>query len=213
MAPESQGIRETRQPSRLSAQALRLQYLTIGWNVVEGVLCVAIGYSTSGLSLLAFGVDSFIEVSASLVMVWRLLFRGDARAVERVEKRARRLIGASFFALGAFVAYEAIQDLALHLPPERTIAGIVIAALSATVMPLLGRAKRRIAVQLNMSSLASESAQTSICGYLSLILLTAILLYSGLGWWWADAAGAILMVPIIMREGVESFRSKECCCP
>lgn len=194
-----------------SRQALRLEYLTIGWNVVEGVVSVAAGAVASVLALTAFGIDSFIEVAASCVMVWRLAGHGKAHA-EMAELRARRLIGISFFALGTYILIEAALDLYHRSPPENSLIGIIIAVLSAIVMPFLGRAKRRLAGKMEMSSLASESAQTSICGYLSLILLASLLLHWMFGWWWSDAVGALAMVPIIMKEGVESFRGKECRC-
>ena len=194
------------------ASALRFEYLTIAWNIIEGVLCVALGASASILSLVAFGIDSFIEVSASLVLVWRLRSHASPEHAEHAELRARKLVGLSFFALAAYIGVEAALDLWHHSPPETSVAGIVIAALSATVMPLLGKAKHRLAVRLEMSSLASESAQTSLCGYLSIILLASLVIYRITGWWWVDAVSSLAMLPIIVREGMESFRGKPCGC-
>jgi divalent metal cation (Fe/Co/Zn/Cd) transporter len=191
---------------------LRLQWLTLAYNVVEGVLCVALGVATSGLAILAFGIDSFIEVSATLTGIWRLTVAGDAAGVERAELRARRLIGVSFLALAAYITVESLLDLREGAAPERSLAAVAIAAASAVSMPILGRWKRRLAVRMGISSLASEAAQTSICGYMSLILLAALAVFHVTGWWWADAAGALAMVPLIVKEGVDSFRGKACCC-
>lgn len=193
-------------------KALKLEYITISYNVIEAVLSVGAGIAASVLSLVAFGVDSVIEVSASVIMLWRLYARGEPEQIERMEKRAQKLVALSFFALGAMVAAEALRDLLSHSAPENTLLGIAIAAASAVVMPLLARAKRNQARALNMSSLASEAAQTNLCGYLSIILLTSLLLYRTFGWWWSDAVGALLMLPIIFHEGVESWRGKNCCC-
>jgi divalent metal cation (Fe/Co/Zn/Cd) transporter len=195
-----------------AASALRLEYLTIAYNVIEGVVCVALGVLTSGLAILAFGIDSFIEVSASLVLVWRLRARGGAEQLARAELLARRGVGLSFLALGAYIAVESVSDLLHREPPQRSLAALAMAAASAVVMPLLGRVKRRLAIRMNMSSLASEAAQTRICGWMSLILLTALGAYQLTGWWWADAVGALAMLPIILWEGVQSFRGKACCC-
>lgn len=198
--------------ARHTRAALLLQYLTIGYNVVEGVVCVALGAATGGLAILAFGLDSFVEVLASLVMVRRLRFRGSPAEVERAELRARRGVGVTFFILGGYVLFEAVRDLAEREPPEQSILVLVIAAFSAVAMPLLGRLKRRLATRMRMSSLASEAAQTTICGWLSLILLLAVGAHHLTDWWWVDAVGALAMLPIIIYEGVGSFRGKACDC-
>lgn len=209
--PVGAGLQDPDHLARVGRRALRSEYLTIAWNVIEGVTSVAFGVVGSAVSLVAFGLDSFIEVSASAVLVWRL-GQSDTSRAELAERRARQTVGVLFFALGAYVMAEALLDLVHREPPTQTLPGIIIAAISAVAMPVLGRIKRRLAGQLGMSSLASESAQTSICGYLSLILLASLLLYRAFGWWWADGVGALAMVPIIIWEGVESFRGKACEC-
>ena len=198
--------------ARHTRAALLLQYITIGYNVVEGVVCVALGAATGGLAILAFGLDSFVEVLASMVMVRRLRFRGSPAEVERAELRARRWVGVTFFILAGYVMVEAVRDLAEREPPDRSVLVLVIAAASAVAMPLLGALKRRLAVRMRMSSLASEAAQTTICGWLSIILLVAVAVHHLTGWWWVDAAGALAMLPVIVREGVESIRGKACAC-
>ncbi len=195
-----------------SRAALRLEYLTIGYNVVEGIVCVALGLVTSGLAILAFGIDSFIEVSASLVMVWRLRARGSPADLERAEHTARRAIAVCFHALAAYIAIEAGHDLWHAEAPDRSLAAVLIAAASAVAMPVLARLKRRLALRMGMASLASEAMQTAICGYLSLILLAALAVYQVTGWWWVDAVGALAMVPIIVREGVSAWRGRSCGC-
>lgn len=197
---------------RHSRVLLRLQWFSLAYNVVECVLCVALGLATSGLAILAFGIDSLIEVSATAVAIWRIRLRGAAEHIERAELSARRAIGVSFFALAVYIVVESALDLLAGEGPDKSLAAVAIAAASAVSMPLLGRWKRRLAVRMGISSLASEAAQTSICGYMSVILLVALLLYQLTGWWWIDAAGALAMVPLILKEGVDSFRGKACGC-
>jgi divalent metal cation (Fe/Co/Zn/Cd) transporter len=191
---------------------LRLQWFSLGYNVVECVLCVALGLATSGLAILAFGIDSLIEVSATAVGIWRLKVRGGAGRVERAEHLARRTIGASFFALALYIIVESALDLSRGEGPDHSLAAVAIAAASAVSMPLLGRWKRRLANRMGISSLASEAAQTSICGYMSVILLVALALYQATGWWWVDAVGALAMVPLIVKEGADGLRGKSCGC-
>ena len=193
--------------------ALILQTITIGYNVVEGIVCVIAGGVTGVISILAFGIDSFIEVLASVIMVRRLRFRGTNDEMERAEIRARRGVGISFFILAGYILFAAIGDLLAHEPPDQSTLALVIAAASAVAMPLLGRIKRKLAHRMNMASLASEAAQTTLCGWLSIILLLTVGIYRLTGWWWADAVGAMAMTPIIVAEGVKSLQGKSCGCP
>lgn len=183
----------------------RLEYLTIGWNSLEAVIAVAAGLIAGSIALVGFGIDSVIEVSSGAIVLWRLV-SGDHR-----EKLALRLVGISFLALSAYVAFDAVKSVVLGQPPETSTVGIVIAALSLIVMPVLAREKRKVAAKLNSRAMQADSRQTDICAYLSAILLIGLGLNAMFGWWWADPAAALIMVPIIAREGIQALRGETCC--
>ena len=161
------------------------------------------------MALVSFGLDSLIEVASALILLWRLRAMDQERR-KVAERTARRLVGICFVLLAAYVAVESARALWRHTVPERSIAGIAIACAAVAVMPLLGRAKRRVAAELGSVALHSDSRQADFCAYLSAILLLGLLLNWLLGWWWADAAAALVMVPIIAREGVQGLRGKGC---
>ncbi|PWU20548.1 MAG: hypothetical protein C5B48_12430 [Candidatus Rokuibacteriota bacterium] len=189
----------------------RLQYLTIAWNSAECVVALVAGFLAGSVALVGFGFDSAIEVTSSLAAVWRLLRDSDEARREVVERRALRMIGACFVLLAAYVLYDAVATLVSGRAPERSLTGLVLAALSLVVMPLLARAKRRIAAKLDSGALEAETRQTEICAYLSAILLTGLGLNAWFGWWWADPVAGLFMVPIIGREGAEAVRGRTCC--
>lgn len=185
----------------------RLEWFTLGWNVIEGVVSVGAGAMAGSTALVGFGVDSFIESASGGVLLWRLQDHDDHH---RREELALKLVGASFFLLAAYVAWEAAGALVLHEPPEASWPGIVIAALSLVVMPWLARRKRRVAGDLGSRALVADSRQTDLCAYLSAILLGGLLLNALLGWWWADPVAALVMAPIIANEGREAWRGEAC---
>lgn len=187
----------------------RLEYLTLGWNLVEAVVSVAAGVAAGSTALVGFGVDSMIESSSGAVLLWRLK---DGEEGHRREELALRLVGICFLLLAAWVAWEAASALIFREPPEASPLGIAVAALSLVVMPILARAKRRVAGDLNSRALEADSRQTDLCAYLSAILLVGLVLNALAGWWWADPAAALVMVPIIAREGVEALRGETCTC-
>lgn len=185
-----------------------LEYLTIGWNLLEGLVAVGSGVVAGSTSLIGFGIDSFIESLSGGALLWRLRSDEDA---ERRELIALRLVGVSFLALAAYVAFDAVKALVYREPPDASPVGIALAAASLVAMPLLARAKRRVAAALNSRAMQADSRQTDICAYLSAILLGGLLLNALPGWWWADPVAALVMVPIIAKEGVEALRGKTCC--
>jgi divalent metal cation (Fe/Co/Zn/Cd) transporter len=187
-----------------------LEYLTIGWNSLEGVVAIAAGFVAGSIALVGFGLDSVIEVTSGVALLWRLHCDAPERR-ERAETVALKIVGLSFLALAAYVAFDAVRSLATREPPEASYVGIGLAALSLIVMPLLARAKRSVAAKINSRALEADSRQTDICAYLSAILLGGLILNALLGWWWADPAAALLMTPIIVREGVEALRGETCC--
>jgi divalent metal cation (Fe/Co/Zn/Cd) transporter len=197
----------------LVRRGLRLTYATLAYNSLEGIVAVGAGLVAGSIALIGFGVDSIIELTASVAAVWRLRADRDAARRERVEQRSLRVIGACFLALAGYVTYEATQALARHEAPVASPIGIALAALSLLVMPLLARAKRRIALRLGSGALAAEATQTAVCTYLSAILLTGLVLNAEVGWWWADPVAALGMVPLIVREGIEGVRGRSACCP
>jgi divalent metal cation (Fe/Co/Zn/Cd) transporter len=186
----------------------RLEYLTIGWNLLEAVVAIGSGLVAGSSALVGFGFDSLIESTSGGALLWRLHSDVDA---ERRERIALKLVGGSFLLLGAYVAFDAVKSLINREPPEASHVGIGLAIVSLRVMPLLARAKRRVASSLNSRAMKADSRQTDICAYLSAILLGGLLLNALLGWWWADPVAALAMVPIIAKEGIESLRGERCC--
>lgn len=183
----------------------RLEYLTIGWNGIEALVSVAAGVAAGSTALIGFGVDSAIESASGAALLWRLQDEGEAR-----EQLALRLVGGSLLLLALYVAYEGGSALLEREPPEVTYAGIAIAALSLLVMPWLARQKRTVAASIGSRALHADSRQTSICAYLSAILLAGLGLNVLFGWWWADPVAALVMVPIIAHEGIEALRGERC---
>jgi len=192
----------------------RLEYLTVGWNSVEALVSIVAGVFAGSIALVGFGLDSVIETSSGLALLWRLNHANErnSESRERAERIALRIVGLSFLALAGYVAYEAIRDLWSREAPEHSIPGIVIAAVSLIAMPILARAKRKVARTLNSNALKADSRQTDLCAYLSAILLGGLLLNVLVGWWWADPVAGLIMVPIIAREGVEALRGDPCAC-
>jgi divalent metal cation (Fe/Co/Zn/Cd) transporter len=193
-------------------RGLLLEYLTVGWNSLEGIIAIAAGLAAGSIALVGFGLDSAIEVSSGLALLWRLRQDWNEERRERVERLTLRLVGLSFVALAAYVGWESAGALAGREPPDESLTGIVLAAVSVIAMPLLARAKRKVAAQLGSSAMTADAKQTEFCMYLSAILLAGLGLNALAGWWWADPAAALVMVPIIGREGIEALRGKTCCC-
>jgi divalent metal cation (Fe/Co/Zn/Cd) transporter len=197
--------------ARLIRRGLRLNYTTIGYNLLEAVASIIAGLLAGSVALVGFGVDSAIEVTAAVAAQWRLRSDLDPARRERAERITLQVIGWSFLALAAYVLYDSGRTLWLRERPERSVAGIVILMLSVVVMPLLARAKRRVAHGLASRALEADARQTSLCAYLSVIALAGVALNGLAGWWWADPVSALAMVPIIVREGLEGIRGEECC--
>lgn len=182
-----------------------LEYLTIGWNSMEAVVAIGAGLLAGSIALVGFGVDSVIESLSGAVLLWRL-FAGEHR-----EQLALKLVGGSFLILAAYVTFDAGKSLLFREPPETSYVGIGLAILSLIVMPVLARAKRQVAANLNSRALQADSRQTDICAYLSAILLFGLGLNVLFGWWWADPVAALVMIPIIAKEGIEALRGETCC--
>jgi divalent metal cation (Fe/Co/Zn/Cd) transporter len=188
-----------------------LTWATLGYNSLEGLLSIGAGLIAGSVALVGFGVDSFIEVTASLAAIWRLRVDSDAQRRAFAERWALRVIGVCFLVLAAYIAVDATRSLIGRAAPDRSVFGIVIAAVSLIVMPLLARAKRRVGDALASRAIRAEARQTDICMYLSAILLGGLGLNALFGWWWADSIAALAMVPLIAWEGREAFRGRTCC--
>jgi divalent metal cation (Fe/Co/Zn/Cd) transporter len=192
----------------------RLEYFTVVWNTLEGLVAVLAGIVAGSISLVGFGIDSFIEVTSGSVLLWRMSVDSDVHRREANEKRALRIVGACFLLLAAYITYDSISDLWSKRTPEHSIAGIVLACASLVVMPILSRAKRKVGRALGSAAMHADAKQTELCTYLSAILLAGLLLNAFFGLWWADPRAALIMVPIIAKEGIEGLRGRACaeCC-
>ena len=192
------------------ARGRRLEYFTIAWNGLEAAVALVSGLLAGSIALVGFGLDSVIETISAGILLWRLRAEDDPLRRERTERTARRLVGICFLALAVYVVVESLRALWIKAQPERSIPGILIALAAVVVMPLLGRAKRRVAAQMDSRALHADSRQADFCAYLSAILLAGLLLHMVLGWWWADPVAALVMTPIIAREGVQGLRGQDC---
>ena len=197
--------------SKLVTSGRRLEYFTIAYNSLEGLIAVIAGLIAGSIALVGFGFDSLIEVTSGTVLLWRLHADVDEDRRERIEAISLRIVGICFVVLAIYVTYDSVKSLVRREAPQESIVGIVLAAVSLIVMPLLVRAKRKVARGINSGALMADSKQTELCTYLSAILLGGLLLNALLGWWWADPVAALVMVPIIVKESIEALRGETCC--
>lgn len=203
------------QRTLLVRRGLRLEFLTVGWNLAEAAIALAAGWPAGSIALVGFGLDSLVESASGVILVWRLRADAAQELRMRVDEQALKLVGGSFYLLAGYVALDATYSLAMREPPDRSFVGIGLAVVSLFVMPLLARAKRKVAAQIASRAMHADSRQTDICAYLSAILLGGLVLNAWLGWWWADPVAALAMAPLIAREGWEAFQGKVCvdACP
>ena len=196
-------------------RALRLEYYTVGWNLIEGVVAVTAALLAGSVAILGFGIDSFVECASAAVMIWRLRAER-ARAMsheqlEMIEHRAQRLVAGSLFALAAFVTFDAVQTLWQSEHPSFSTIGVTLLVLSIAVMLWLARAKRRLASQLGSRAMEADAFQTTACWWLSIAALIGVGLNGWLGWWWADPVAAIVISGLIAHEGRETWNGRACC--
>jgi divalent metal cation (Fe/Co/Zn/Cd) transporter len=193
-------------------QGRRLEYFTIIYNCMEGLIAIIAGLIAGSVSLVGFGIDSAIEVTSGAALLWRLCRDWDLEERETVERTTLRIVGLCFIALSIYIIYDSGSVLLLREAPDRSIPGILLAAVSVIVMPWLAKAKRRTAAAISSDAMRADSRQTDFCAYLSAILLVGLLLNALLGWWWADPLAALLMAPLIFKEGLDSLKGRECSC-
>ena len=197
--------------SKLVTKGRRLEYFTIAYNSLEGLIAVVAGLTAGSIALVGFGFDSLIEVTSGAALLWRLHSDADESRRERIEAVTLRIVGVLFLLLAAYVSYDSIKSLIWREEPHESIPGNILAVASLIVMPLLVRAKRKVARGIKSGALMADSKQTELCTYLSAILLGGLLLNALVGWWWADPVAALVMVPIIVKEGIEGLRGETCC--
>jgi divalent metal cation (Fe/Co/Zn/Cd) transporter len=206
-------VATTTTPNRreLVRRGQRLEYFTIVYNTLEGLVSIGAGAIAGSVSLIGFGLDSLIEVTSGAALLWRFHHDLNHSRREQVERTTLRIVGGCFVALAAYILYESGSALIGHEIPERSIPGIIVAAVSVIVMPLLARSKRRVAAGIGSGAMQADSRQTDFCTYLSAILLGGLLLNAVAGWWWADPAAGLAMAPLVAKEGVDGLRGKACC--
>jgi divalent metal cation (Fe/Co/Zn/Cd) transporter len=193
---------------KLHRRAVRLEAFTITFNVVEAVVAVVAGLAAGSVALVGFGVDSGIEVISAVALLWRLLKvgpRASAEAQSNAEQRALYLVATTFFLLAAYIGYEAVGTLISGKGPESSTVGLALSVLSILIMPALAYGKQRTGREMGSRALQADAVETWVCSYLSLTLLAAVGLNAAFGWWWADPAGALAMLPVILWQGWETL--------
>jgi len=207
------GSRAGNERAQLLRRGELLEVATVAWNVVEGIVAVAAGVLASSVALVGFGIDSFVETASGAVVGWRLHAelnsRADEERAEALERRAGRIAGALLLGLAAYITIDAGRRLLGYGAEAReSVLGIVLTAISLVVMPLLGWAKLRTASALGSGALRTDAYETITCAWLSLTTLTGLVLNAALGWWWADPLAALVIVPLVVREGIEGWRGE-----
>jgi len=200
----------------LLKKASRLEYLTVFWNVVEGVIAVAAALAAGSVALLGFGLDSFVESTSGLILLWRLSKERrstdvSAEGIERLDRRAHRLVGATLFLLAAYIAGDSALALWNGERPEVSFVGLGLVSLSIAVMWWLAQTKAQAARELNSRALQADSFQTLACWWLSIVTLVGLGLNAAFGWWWADPVAAVGVAAFVVREGREAWRGEVCC--
>ena len=186
---------------------------TMVYNTVEAAIAIWLGTEAESIALLGFGFDSIIEISAAAVLFWRLSVeaRGaDAEQIETSEQRVRKFVGVTFFLLALYVTLQGGWNVWTHHVPEESLFGIILAGASLVVMPLVSWGKLRAAKEIGSAALRAEAKETLACSYLSFALLLGLAANATLGWWWADPVAAFLMVPWLVKEGLEGFDEDGC---
>ena len=198
---------QPRDRERLLRRALRLEAFSVTWDVVEGVIATTAGIISGSTTLMGFGIESVIETTAASTLYWRLRkeLRGEAPA-EVVERRALQIVGFAFFALAAYIAYEAISNLLERQGPEASVVGMGIAAAALIAMPFLAVAKRRAGRQLGSEALVSDSRETIASTYLAFTVLVGLGLDALFSWWWSDSVAALAMLPYLAWAGITAWK-------
>lgn len=198
------------QKTDLCEKALRLEYFTIGYNIIEGLVSIGAGAVAGSIALVGFGLDSFIESFSGAILVWRLRNRSDDDEKEKVlESKAVKLVACSFFILAAYVAYESLHKLYFQQRPDGSPIGIIIALLSILIMRWLAEEKIKIGKKINSRALIADSRETIACICFSITLICGLVLNYLFGWWWADPVASLVIAALLVREGREFWEEEE----
>lgn len=192
---------------KLYKEALNLEYFTVGYNVLEAFLSIFFGASAGSIALVGFGLDSIVESLSGLILIWRLQKHNVYSENEEIasEKRAIKLVAATFFILAAYVLYESVKKLIFIEVPETSLAGIVIAVFSIVIMPVLSFKKRNLGIKINSKALVADSKETLVCAFLSVSLLLGLTMNYFFGFWQADPMVGLIVVAFLIKEGRESW--------
>ncbi len=198
---------------QLLRRGVRLEIATVAWNAIEGIIAVGAGVLASSVALVGFGVDSFVETTSGAIVGWRLraelVGQFDKEQAELLERRAGRIAGALLLGLSVYIVVDAGRRLfGFGSVAEESRLGIVLTAISMTIMPVLGWAKLRTAVALHSGALRADAYETITCSWLSLTTFLGLVLNAAFGWWWADPLAALAIVPLAVREGLEGWRGE-----
>lgn len=193
----------------LGRRAQLLAGVSVGYNVIEAIIAVSAGVIAGSVALVGFGLDSVVEVSSGLIILWQ--FRH--RLPETRERQALRLMALSFFALAGYVAFESLRALIGGHDPDHSTVGIVLAVASLVIMPFLSWAQRQTGKALGSNAVVADSTQTLLCTYLSAVLLLGLVLNGALGWSWADPVAGLVIAAVAVKEGREAWRGEGCCAP
>jgi len=202
---------------RLLKRACRLEYLTVGWNVVEGIVAVTAALAVGSVALLGFGLDSFVESTSGLILLWRLSSERravdvSAEEIERLDRRAHRLVGVTLILLAAYIATDSLMALWHRERPEVSFVGLALVTVSIAVMWWLAKTKAKVAGELGSRALEADAFQTLACWWLSIVALVGLSLNAAFGWWWADPLSALGIAAFVLREGREAWRGEACGC-
>ena len=200
---------------RLYKKGVRLEYFTVGYNILEAILSIVFGSIAGSIALIGFGLDSIIESLSGVILLWRLGQHGkiSGAAEARLEKRAAKFVAISFFILGLYILFEAVKKLVFREIAEPSLAGIIIAIASIIVMPLLTWQKYKTGKQINSRALVADSKETLACAFLSVALLLGLGTNYLFGFWQADPTIGLVIVIFLFKEGWEGWKehSKEEC--
>lgn len=193
----------------LGRRAKLLAMLSVVYNVVEGAIAITAGIAAGSVALVGFGLDSAVEVSSGLIILWQF----SHRIPESRERQALRLLAVSFFALAAYVGFESVRALVTGAAADHSRVGIGLAIASLIIMPFISYAQRRTGRALGSNAVYADGTQTLLCTYLSAVLLIGLVLNATLGWAWADPVAGLVIAAVAVREGLEAWRGEGCCAP
>lgn len=194
---------------KLGRRAKLLAGFSVTYNVIEGVIAITAGAAAGSIALVGFGLDSFVEVSSGLIILWQF----SHKLPEQREQQALRLLAYSFFALAAYVGFESLRGLTFDTDAKPSNVGIGLAIASLIIMPFISFAQRRTGRALGSNAVVADGTQTLLCTYLSAVLLLGLVLNATLGWSWADPIAGLVIAAVAVREGIEAWRGEGCCVP